>query len=134
MENNELKNLAITAGALVLGLPLLKRLSDRQREAMAAAEEKKRDQYNVICIKGNKRYTINLLTIRDKIYDAFYNADWAGLTEDEETAINTLLLVPKTRIPQLSILYKAAFNKDLRNEFIKFLSNTQYKRVQSLLN
>ena len=133
MENN-LKKTAFTAIALVLGLPMLKKLSDRQREAMAQAEEKKRDQYNVNCIRGNKRYTINLLTVRDKIYDAFYNADWAGLTEDEETAITTLLLVPKTRIPQLSILYKAAYNKDLRNEFIKFLSDTQYKRVQSLLN
>ena len=138
MENKELKQIAFTGIAVVLGLPLLKRLSDSQREAMAAAEEKRRDQYNVNCIKGKapniKRYTINLLTIRDKIYDAFYNADWAGVTEDEETAINTLLMVPKTRIGQLSTLYKTAFNKDLRNDFIKFLSNTEYKRVQSLLN
>lgn len=138
MENNQLKNVALTGIAIVLGLPLLKKLSDSQRQAMAQAEESKRDQYNVNCVKGKapnvKRYTINLLTIRDKIYDAFYNADWAGLTEDEETAINTLLLVPKTRIPQLSVLYKTAFNKDLRNDFIKFLSNSDYKRVQALLN
>ena len=134
MENNQLKNVALTGIAVVLGLPLLKRLSDSQRQAIAQAEERKRDQYNVNCIKGNKRYTINLLTIRDKIYDAFYNADWAGITEDEETAIGALLLVPKTRIGQLSVLYKTAFNKDLRNDFIKFLSNTEYKRVQALLN
>lgn len=134
MENKELKTVAITGVALVLGLPLLKRLSDSQRQKMAEAEEKKRDTYNVNCIKGNKRYTINLLTIRDKIYDSFYNADWAGITEDEEIAISTLLLVPKSRIGQLSALYKSAFNKDLRNDFIKFLSNTEYKRVQALLN
>lgn len=134
MENNQLKNVALTGIAVVLGLPLLKKLSDSQRQAMAQAEERKRDQYNVNCIKGNKRYTINLLTIRDKIFDAFYNADWAGITEDEEIAIGALLLVPKTRIGQLSVLYKTAFNKDLRNDFIKFLSNTEYKRVQALLN
>jgi hypothetical protein len=134
VENKELKTVAITGVALVLGLPLLKRLSDSQRQKMAEAEEKKRDTYNVNCIKGNKRYTINLLTIRDKIYDSFYNADWAGITEDEEIAISTLLLVPKSRIGQLSALYKSAFNKDLRNDFIKFLSNTEYKRVQALLN
>jgi hypothetical protein len=134
VENNQLKNVALTGIAVVLGLPLLKKLSDSQRQAMAQAEERKRDQYNVNCIKGNKRYTINLLTIRDKIFDAFYNADWAGITEDEEIAIGALLLVPKTRIGQLSVLYKTAFNKDLRNDFIKFLSNTEYKRVQALLN
>jgi len=134
VENKELKNIAITGVAIVLGLPLLKKLSDSQRLKMAEAEEKKRDSYNVNVLKGSKRYTINLLTIRDKIYDSFYNADWAGITEDEETAIGTLLLVPKTRIGQLSALYKSAFNKDLRNDFIKFLSNTEYKRVQALLN
>lgn len=134
MENKQFKNVALTGIAFILGLPLLKKLSDTQREAMARAEEKKRDQYNVNCIKGNKRYTINLLTIRDKIYDAFYNADWAGITEDEDSAITNLLLVPKTRIGQLAVLYKSAFNKDLRNDFIKFLSNTEYKRVQALLN
>lgn len=134
MENKELKNIAITGVALVLGLPLLKMLSDSQRLKAAEAEEKKRDSYNVVCKKGTKTYTINLLTIRDKIYDSFYNADWAGITEDEETAIGTLLLVPKSRIGQLSALYKSAFNKDLRNDFIKFLSNTEYKRVQALLN
>ena len=137
MENKELKQAAFAGVALVLGLPLLKRLSDSQRQRMAEAEEKKRETYNVNCIKGKapnvKRYTINLLTIRDKIYDAFYNADWAGVTEDEETAINTLLLVPPTRISQLAALYKTAFNKDLRNDFIRFLSNTEYKRVQALL-
>jgi hypothetical protein len=132
--NKELKNIAITGAALVLGLPLLKKLSDSQRLKSAEAEEKNRLKYDVKCIKGTRRYTINLLTIRDKIYDAFYNADWAGITEDEETAINTLLLVPGSRIGQLSALYKTAYNKDLRNDFIKFLSNTEYKRVQSLLN
>jgi hypothetical protein len=134
VKNNDLKNVAITGAAVVLGLPLLKKLSDAQRQKMAEAEEKKRDQYNVNCIKGKKRYTINLLTIRNKIYDSFYNADWMGLTEDEETAINTLLLVPKSRIGQLASLYKAAYNKDLRADFIKYLNNTEYKRVETLLN
>lgn len=83
MINNDLKNIAITGAALVIGLPLLKRLSDRQRQVMAEADEKKRSAYDVNAIRGGKRYKINLLTIRDKIYDAFYNADWAGLTEDE---------------------------------------------------
>jgi len=138
VENKELKNVAITGAALVIGLPLLKKLSDSQRLKSAEADEKNRSKYDVKCMKGKapniKRYTINLLTIRDKIYDAFYNADWAGITEDEETAISTLLLVPGSRIGQLSALYKTAYNKDLRNDFIKFLSNTEYKRVQSLLN
>lgn len=134
MENKQLKNVAIVGVAVVLGLPLLKKLSDAQRQIMAEAEEKKRDQYNVNVLQGKKRFVINLLTVRDKIYDSFYNADWAGVTEDEETAIKTLLTVPKTRIAQLSALYKSAFNKDLRNDFIKFLSNADYKRVQKQLN
>ena len=134
MQTNNLKQVAITGIALVLGLPLLKKLSDSQRLKSAEADEKTRSKYDVKCIKGSKRYTINLLTIRDKIYDAFYNADWAGITEDEKTAIDTLLLVPQSRIAQLSALYKTAFNKDLRQDFIKFLSNTEYLRVQKLLN
>lgn len=132
--NKDLQNISIGIVALVLGIPVLKKLSDTQRLQNAEQEERNRDKYTVNCIKGGKRYTINLLTIRDKIYDAFYNADWAGLTEDEETAIETLLLVPKTRIAQLSALYKAAYNKDLRNDFIKFLSVSQYNKVKTLLN
>ena len=52
MENKELKQAAFAGVALVLGLPLLKRLSDSQRQRMAEAEEKKRETYNVNCITG----------------------------------------------------------------------------------
>lgn len=134
---NQLKEIEkplILIGGLLFGLPLLKRLSAKQNLAIATRTEAERKAYDVKCIKGNKRYTINLLTVAGLIYDAFYNADFFGFTEDEAKAIEQIKQVPKTKISLLATLYEANYGKNLRKDFIRFLDNSQYQQVQSLLN
>ena len=130
----ELKQPLIFIGGLLFGLPLLKRIAQKQNFAIASRTEAERKAYDVKCIKGNKRYTINLLTVASIIYDAFYNADWFGFTENEIKAIEQIKLVPKTKISLLASLYEANYGKNLRKDFIRFLDTTQYQQVQSLLN
>jgi len=133
---NELKQLekpALFIGALVFGLPIIKQLSNKQSLAIAQKTEAERSKYDVRCVKGNTRYTINLLTVASIIYDAFYNADIFGFTEDEAKAITELKRVPKTKISLLASLYQANYGKDLRKDFIRFLDANQYAQVQSLL-
>jgi len=77
---------------------------------------------------------INLKNIASKIYEAFYNADWFGVTEDEETAIKAIKQVPKALINKLMQEYAKLYNKNLQNDFVKFLSPTDYDRVEYLFN
>lgn len=130
----ELKQPLIFISGLLFGLPLLKQLIQKQNLSIATKTEAERKTYDVKCIKGNKRYTINLLTIASIIYDAFYNADLFGFTEDENKAIEQIKQVPKTKISLLASLYQANYNKNLRKDFIRFLDNSQYQQVQNLLN
>jgi hypothetical protein len=138
MIQKQLEQPLLLIGALVFGLPLLKQLSSKQQLIIAQRTETERQQYNVNCIKGTPpnqvRYTINLLTIASLIYDAFYNSDIFGFTEDEEKAIAELKKVPKTKIALLASLYQANTGKDLRKDFIRFLDSSQYAKVQTLLS
>jgi hypothetical protein len=83
-------------------------------------------------VVGKKRETIDLSVIAALIYDAFYNNDWTGFTEDETKAIAAIKNVPKTLIPQLAAIYKTKYKKNLVDDFIRFLDNDQYKAVQAL--
>ena len=138
MIQKQLKEPLLLVGALVFGLPLLKQLSNKQQLIIAQRTESERQQYNVNCIKGTPpnqiRYTINLVTIASLIYDAFYNSDIFGFTEDEAKAIAELKKVPKTKIALLASLYNANTGKDLRKDFIRFLNADQYAKVSSLLS
>jgi hypothetical protein len=75
---------------------------------------------------------INLKNIASKIHDAFYNNDWFGATEDEEGAINALKTSPKAYIPKLMQEYATLYNKNLHDDFVKFLDATNYDRVNYL--
>lgn len=81
-----------------------------------------------------KQMQVNLADVADGIYDAFYNNDWFGITEDEETAVNELKKVPKLYIKQLADVYRELHNKNLYNDFRRFLSADYYKTVSTLLN
>lgn len=83
----------------------------------------------------NKKTEVNLADVADGIYDAFYNADWFGFTEDEETAIKELKKVPKAFIKQLAEVYRELHNKNLYNDFRRFLdADTYNKEVSQLLS
>lgn len=77
--------------------------------------------------------SINLGTTAQKINSAFHDYYW-GLAEDEETAIIALLGVPKNLVPQLSSVYFQAYDLNLNDEFLKYLSSSDYERVAQQFN
>lgn len=78
---------------------------------------------------------INLMEIAQGIYDAFYQNDWLGVSEDEEKAMALLINVPDEYINDLASAYSAikGKGKDLRADFRRLLNNTQYELVRSKL-
>lgn len=77
--------------------------------------------------------TVDLGSIAAQINEAFYNNDWFGASEDEEGAINALVSCPASLIKDLIPVYKAVSDgKDLKSDFIKFLSPEEYNRVKYL--
>jgi len=91
--------------------------------------------YNVTTPTGQTvTVTVNLAQVSQEIYDAFYNNDWFGSTEDEDAAIAAVKRVPKQLIPQLTQTYAQLFNKDLRSEFVKYLSTDEFQQVAYLFN
>ena len=75
---------------------------------------------------------IDLGTVAAEIYDAFYNADWFGWTEDEERAMLAIVNVPKSQISKLEDIYYKLYKKVLRNDFIKYLSPDQWLAIKYL--
>lgn len=75
---------------------------------------------------------VNLTQTAMEIYDAFYNNDWMGITEDETAAVNAVLRVPKENIAQLALIYNRKYDENLYEDFRKFLG-TEYNKVQHLL-
>lgn len=77
---------------------------------------------------------INLQLIATGIYDAFYG-NMFGMVEDEEQAIKLLLNVPKSEVSALNRYYGAINNKgkSIYTDFRKFLSNSDFRKVQHLV-
>jgi hypothetical protein len=87
-------------------------------------------------VTGYAQSTINLATISDTIYDAFYNNDPMGWTEDEVKAADALSKVPKQYLTALADVYAQAHGKNLRQDFIKFVSDnpTEWNKVRDYFN
>lgn len=83
---------------------------------------------------GAGAYSVNFGSVAQRIYACFYENDWFGWTEDEEGAIVALNDVPKPFIPQLKKAYFDLYNKDLNADFTKYLSTSNYSRVQNQFN
>jgi len=78
--------------------------------------------------------TVDLGTKAAAIDNAFYNNDWFGASEDENAAITNILGVPKSLIPDLSNVYFKLNGKNLKQDFQKFLSDTDYLKVSDLFS
>lgn len=76
---------------------------------------------------------VNLSQISTEIYDAFWNNDYFGVTEDEEAAIAALKQVPKEYVNSLALVYNRMYDKNLREDFKFYLSNEQYQEVKAWL-
>lgn len=82
---------------------------------------------------GGTNSPVNLAQISAEIYDSFCNNDWLGWTEDEERAISALLQVPKPYIKDLANYYSQLYKRNLYNDFVAYLTSSDYERVRSLL-
>ena len=79
---------------------------------------------------GTGTETIDLGGTAGEIYDAFYNNDWFGWTEDEERAITLLNKVPDEDITKLAQVYFKLYSKILKADYIKYLTEEEYARVK----
>jgi hypothetical protein len=77
--------------------------------------------------------TINTYQIAVGIYDAFYNNDWFGWTEDEQTAIRLALSVPKSLMNEVASKYaqKTDKGRSIYEDFQRFLKPEDFARVAS---
>lgn len=76
---------------------------------------------------SGKKVTVNLANAANEIYDAFYNY---GGGEDEERAIRVFKSIPVLYIKQLETVYNTLHNKNLRDDFAKYLSDVQFIGVK----
>lgn len=91
--------------------------------------------YTVVTPQGTTvNATVNLATKAGEIYDALYNNDPFGWTEDETRAVNTVKTVPPALIPQLEQTYAQLYSKDLRADLIAFLDSDEYDKISYLFN
>ena len=75
---------------------------------------------------------INISALANQIYDALYNNDWFGSTEDEAAAITAVKQVPKGLIKALKEQYAKDYTKDLQADLIKYLSVDEFQQIAYL--
>jgi hypothetical protein len=73
--------------------------------------------------------TADLGTAATTIYNAFYQNDWFGFTEDRPKAMTALENVPNSLIGDLSQVYFQLYGKNLKEDFSKYLSADQWNQV-----
>lgn len=83
---------------------------------------------------GNTQIQVNISAIANQIYDALYNNDWFGSSEDEEAAIAAVKQVPKGLIKALKEQYAKDYSKDLQADLIKYLSADEFQQIAYLFN
>lgn len=75
---------------------------------------------------------INISALANQIYDALYNNDWFGSTEDEAAALAAVKQVPKGLIQALKEQYAKDYSKDLQADLIKYLSADDFQQISNL--
>jgi len=75
---------------------------------------------------------INISALSNQIYDALYNNDWFGSTEDEAAALAAVKQVPKGLIKALKEQYAKDYSKDLQADLIKYLSADEFQQIANL--
>ena len=91
--------------------------------------------YTVVTPQGQTvNATVNLATKAGEIYDALWNNDPFGWTEDETRAVDVVKTVPAALIPQLEQTYAQLYSKDLRADLISALDSDEYDKISYLFN
>jgi hypothetical protein len=87
------------------------------------------NKYNIKDENGNV-YQIDLGGKASEIWNAFYNNDWFGATEDEEKALEVLNSVDVNLVTQLGNIYFNLYGKNMKSDFQRFLSTSQYNTIK----
>lgn len=131
---------AIIGGTLVVGGIAVKKGLNRFSERKRLKEQEKlfkQSQVPVSITDGKGQVvtvTLNTATAATKIYDAIYNNDAFGWTEDETTIVNTLKAIPKAYIPDVVVNYKTLYKKNLQEDVVKALDQDEWQKVDHLFN
>lgn len=97
----------------------------KARKAFSLTEE------NIVNTTVNGQpVSVNIGTAAGEIYEAFHGS-W--YSEDEARAVAALIRVPKSAIPNLKTTYFKLYDKQLTNEFQKYLSAEEYLFVRNIL-
>lgn len=115
--------------------PKIKEFQAKQKAIESVAEHKTNEVTAIVQKKGQKaRVTINLQTIADGIFYAFYQEDGSTRwNEDEELASNYIKGVPDQYVPQLAVIY-AQKGKDLYRDLRSKLSAKEYSLIANKLD
>jgi len=73
---------------------------------------------------------INLATVASTVYDAFFNNDWFGWTEDETKAVNAIRPVQQKDILTLMNIYKDLYTRDLKADLIEYISDGEWDSIK----
>lgn len=131
--------------AYILIKPIVSFVQNICRRFKAAADQRKYNQNRETVREpdGSER-TVNTMVNAQNIFDAFFDNDWIGGSEDETKAIAALLATPKHLISQLARNYHDIKQQNLgftqgryktttlQADVRKFLDDTQYKQVEHL--
>lgn len=91
------------------------------------------DSQKTVTLPSGQTQSINLGAVALGIYDAFYNNDVFGASEDEQKAIALLSGVPKELIPDLSTIYFKLYGHNLREDYSKYLDSDEYAKISYLI-
>ena len=75
---------------------------------------------------------INVSSAAAEIYDALYNNDWFGASEDEARAAAAVKTIPQPYNKNLQDEYSTLYSKDLKADLIKYLSADQWNSISYL--
>ncbi len=76
----------------------------------------------------------NPAIVAAQIYDAVYNNDWFGFSEDEERIKEVLLSIPSGHINDVAQAYQELYNKVLQEDVVAALGDDEWNAVKQLFN
>lgn len=129
---------AVGIGTVIVGGSIARKQIKKAQERKRLRDMKKvfeDGKKNTIAVdqQGNiTQVTINTATAAATIYDAIYNNDPMGWTEDETRIVNTLQKIPKGFIKDVEADYNKLYKKNLREDVIKALDTDEWEKVQHL--
>lgn len=118
--------MVLIGGGAVYAWKNYDQIQEKLRARKIAAWAKKKESTVKGLNASNKVVTVNLTIPLVEIYDALR----AHTTEDEERAIRVFKNVPVLYIKRLEHIYKDVYGYSLRNDFAKYLNDTQFIKVK----